>query len=123
MRRQLSRIRREVGDDEAVAAGELHRRLGGVLTFPEFDLLQGKSLIKKFAGRIVVLDRETHAGNAVVLRRLFDQGQFRLDAGLTEIADTNLDRVGRDGMASHDTQADRADQPSDHGFLPDTPPT
>jgi hypothetical protein len=26
-------------------------------------------------------------------------------------------------MASHDTQADRADQPSDHGFLPDTPPT
>ena len=76
---------------------------------------QGETLIEELAGGVVVLDRETRAGNAVILRGLFDQGQFRFDAGLTEIADADLDRVGRERMASHDAQADRADQPSDHG--------
>ena len=109
------RIRRKVGDDEAIAAGEVRCRLGGVLTVLEPDFLQGETLIEELSGRVVVLDREARAGNAVVLRGLFDQGQFRFDAGLTEIADTDLERVGRDGMGRHEAQADRADQPSDHG--------
>ena len=90
------RVRRKIGDDEAVAAGERHRRLGGILAILEPDLFQGKALIEELAGGVVVLDRETRAGNAVILRGLFDQGQFRFDAGLAEIADTDLDRVGRE---------------------------
>jgi hypothetical protein len=33
---------------------------------------------------------------------------------VTEIADSDLDRVGRERVGSHDAQADRTDQPSDH---------
>ena len=74
-----------------------------------------EALIEELAGGVVVLDRETRAGDAVILRGLFDQGQFRFDAGLAEIADADLDRVGRERVAGHEAQADRTDQPSDHG--------
>ena len=109
------RVRREIGDDEAVAAGERRRRLGDVLAILEPNFFQGEALIEELAGGVVVLDRETRAGDAVILGGLFDQGQFRFDAGLAEIADADLDRVGRERMAGHEAQADRTDQPSDHG--------
>ena len=38
---------------------------------------QRKMLVEEFAGRVVVLDRQPRAGDAVVLRGLLDQRQFR----------------------------------------------
>src|SRR5262249_37223015 len=58
------RIRGKIGDDEAVAASELRRRLAGVVTFLEPELLQKEALIEESAGCVVVLDREACAGNA-----------------------------------------------------------
>ena len=55
---------------------------GRIVAVLEPDLFQGEVLIEEFAGGVVVLDRETRAGDAVVLRRLFDQGQCRFDAGV-----------------------------------------
>src|SRR5439155_26488620 len=105
----------EVGDDEAIAAGEGRCRLGDVLAIPDSNFLQGEALIEELAGGVVVLDRETRTGDAVILRGLFDEGQFRVDAVLAEIADADFDRVSRERMAGHDAQTDYADQPSDHG--------
>ena len=70
-----------------------------------------EALIEELAGGVVVLDREARAGDAVILRGLFDEGQFRFDAGAAEIADADLDRVGRERMAGHDADADHTDQP------------
>ena len=109
------RLGRKIGDDEAIAAGEGRCRLGDILAILEPDFLQQEALIEELAGGVVVLDRETRTGDAVILRGLFDEGQFRFDAGLAEIADADLDRVGRERVAGHDAQADHADQPSDHG--------
>ena len=108
------RVRGKIGDDEAVMAGERRCRLGDVVIVLEADLLQREMLIEKLAGGIVVLDRKPRAGDAVILGGLFDQGQFRFDAGVAEIADADLDRLGRERVGCHDAQADRADQPSDH---------
>ena len=88
--------------------------LGDVVVLLEPTLFQREPLVEELAGGVVVLDREARAGNAVIRRGLFDQGQFRFDAGVTEIADADLDRVGRERVGSHDAQADRDDQPSDH---------
>jgi hypothetical protein len=104
----------EIGNDKTVAAGERHRCLDDVLALLEPDLFEGEALIEELAGGVVVVDRETRTGNAVILRGLLDQGQFRFDAGVAEIADADLDRVGRERVGSHDAQADRTDQPSDH---------
>ena len=40
---------------------------------------------------------------------------FDLMPALAEIADADLDRVGRERVGGHEAQADRTDQPSDHG--------
>ena len=64
-------------------------------------------LVEEFAGRVVVLDRKPRAGDAVVFGGLLDQRQFRLDAGVTEIADADLDRLGRDAWVATTAQADR----------------
>ena len=109
------RVGGKIGDDEAVAAGERRCRLGDIVTVLEPNLFQREVLIEELAGGVVVLDREARAGDAVVLGGLFDQRQFRFDAGVAEIADADLDRVGRERVGSHDAQADRTDQPSDHG--------
>ena len=76
--------------------------LDRVVALLEPHLGQGEMLVQELAGGIVVLDRKARAGNAVILRGLFDQGQFGFDAGVTEIADTDLDRVGRESVGSHD---------------------
>ena len=94
--------------------GERRRRLGDVVAVLEPNLLERKMLIEEFAGGVVVLDRKPRAGDAVILGGLFDQRQFRLDAGVAEIADADLDRVGRERVAGREAQADRTDQPSDH---------
>ena len=97
------------------ALGKRCCRLRDVLTILEPDFLQREVLIEELAGGVVVLDGKARAGNAVVLGRLFDERQFRLDAGVAEIADADLDRVGREHGAGRDAEADRNDQPSDHG--------
>src|SRR6185295_16547419 len=61
------------------------------------------------------LDGKPRAGKAVILGRQFDERQFRLDAGTAEIADADLDGVGREHGGSRDAKTDRSDQPSDHG--------
>ena len=59
-------------------------------------------LIEELAGGVVVLDRKARAGHAVVVGRLLDQRQGRLDAGVAEIADADLDGLGRERVGSHD---------------------
>jgi hypothetical protein len=71
-------------------------------------------LIEELAGSVVVVDRKAGTGNAVVCGRLFHQRQSRFDAGLAEITDADLDGIGRERVGSHDAQANRTDQPSDH---------
>ena len=103
------RIRREIGNDVAVAAGEFSRRLGDIVTFLETKLFQGEVLIEEFSGGVVVVDGEARARNAVIIGRLFDQGQFRFDPGMAEIADSDLNRAGRERMGGRDTQGNRTE--------------
>ena len=57
-------------------AGERCCRLRNIFTIPEPYFLQGEMLIEEVAGGVVVLDRKARACYAIVLGRLFDQGQF-----------------------------------------------
>ena len=109
-------VRRKVGNDEAGARGKRCCGLRDVFIVPEPDFLQREVLIEEFARGVVVLDGKARAGKAVVLGRQFDERQFRLDAGAAEIADADLDGVGCEHGAGRGAQADRYDQPSEHGF-------
>ena len=79
------------------------------------DLAQREVLIEEFPGGIIVLDRETCAGDAIVFGRLFHKRQFCLEAGVTEITDSDFNRIGRERVGGHDAQADRSGQRPDHG--------
>src|SRR5207248_1492350 len=71
-------------------------RFGCVLALLEVHLLQGKMLIQKFAGGVIILDREAGAGHAVVLGRLLDQRQCLPNGGTAKIADADLEGIGRE---------------------------
>ena len=71
-------VRGQVGDDEAVAAGERRRCLGDIVAVLEPNFFQREMLIEEFSGGVVVLDGKPRARDAVVLGRLFDQRQFCL---------------------------------------------
>ena len=51
-------------------------------------------LIQELAGGVIILDREPGASHAVVLSRLLDDRQRRLDAGAADITNADLDRIG-----------------------------
>jgi hypothetical protein len=119
--RLQQRIRRQIGNDEAVVLAQRRGRLGDIVAILEPDFLQRKVLVEEFSGRIVVLDRQPRAGDAVVLRGLLDQGQFRFDAGAAEIADADLDRFCRERLACDHAQTDCGDQPSDHASSQKSP--
>ena len=68
-------VRRKIGDDEAVMAGERGRRLGDIVAVLEADFIEREMLVEELAGGVVVLDRKPRAGDAVILGRLFDQRQ------------------------------------------------
>jgi hypothetical protein len=72
-------------------------------------------LIKEFAGGVVVLDRKARARKAVIIRRLLSQRQGRSDAGMAEIANADLGRIGRERMRRDDAKADHADPAAEHG--------
>ena len=81
-------------------------------------------LIQELAGGVVVLDRETGACHAVILGRLLDQRQCRLDTGAMKIADSDLDRIGRERAGGQRAQADDdADKQPDHDFSLNSSPT
>src|SRR5215813_13216895 len=71
-------------------------------------------LIEELAGGVVILDPQPRAGHAVVCGGLLDRRQGRLDASMVEVADPDLDRFSRKRRSGQQSQADRADQPSDH---------
>ena len=105
----------QIENDEAVAFGERIRRLCDVVALLEPHLGEREMLVEKLAGGVVVLDRKPRAVDAVIVGRLRNQRQCRFDAGMTEIADADLDRIGRERMGRHHAQANRADQHPDHG--------
>jgi hypothetical protein len=111
-------IRGKIGDDEAnVAVGQRNGRFGRVVTILEPNLFQGEALIEELAGGIVVLDRKPGTGDAIVLGRLLDKRQCRLDSGAVEIADADLDRIGRARGGRQRAETDYADkQPKHHSF-------
>ena len=110
------RVRRQIGNDKTdVSVGERDRRLGCVIAFLESNFFQTEMLIQELAGGVIVLDREPGASHAVVLGGLLDQGQRRLDGGAPEIADLDLDRIGRKrGGDQHGQAEDYPDEQSDH---------
>jgi hypothetical protein len=73
-------------------------------------------LLEELAGGVVVLDGEPGAGYPVVLGRLFYEGQRRFGADATKIADSDLDRIGRERACDQRAQThEDADKQSDHG--------
>src|SRR5882672_5055756 len=72
-------------------------------------------LIEEFSRGVVVLDRKARARDAVIVRRLLDQGQGRSDAGMAEIADADFGRLRRERRRRDDAKADRTDPPAEHG--------
>src|SRR5215813_4957747 len=71
-------------------------------------------LIEELAGGVVILDPQPRAGHAIVWGGLLDRRQGRLDASMVEVADPDLDWFSRKRRSGQQSQADRADQPSDH---------
>src|SRR4051794_28169874 len=70
--RLQQRVRWQIGNDVAVAAGKFGRRLYDVVTVLETKLFEAEVLIEESSGGVVVIDGEAGAGNAVIVERLFN---------------------------------------------------
>jgi hypothetical protein len=73
-------------------------------------------LVEEFAGRVVVVDRELCAGDPVVLGRYVDERDARLRLAAAQIADLDLERIGR-GRCPRE-QDGPGQQKADHGNAP-----
>ena len=113
------RVRRQIGDHQRDTALRQCRGRGrGIVLVIELHILQREPLVEEFSGRVVVVDRELRAGQPVVLGRYVDQRQACLRLRPAQIADLDLDGVGRgrgpreqDGPGQQ--KADRSSAPSD----------
>lgn len=93
------------------AAGELQGGGNRIVLGPKAYCLDRERLVEEFAGRIVVLDRELRAGDAVIGCGLLHErdsfGSFRA----TEIPDRNVQCVG----SRRDWNRGKSEQPDKNG--------
>ena len=85
-----------------------------VIAILQVGFVQREVLVEEFACSVVVFDRKLGAGNAIVFRGLLRERQCLLDAGMPDIADADLERVGRERMCRDHAQKCGADHGSDH---------
>jgi hypothetical protein len=71
-------------------------------------------LIQESPGSVVVLDRQSSTGNAVVLGGLLEQRQGLLQPGAADLADADLDGIGRECAGHCRAERHKADKQPDH---------
>src|SRR4051794_11002874 len=113
------RGRWKISENKRNPARSQRRRRGRRIVFViELHVLEREALVQELAGRVVVVDRELCAGNPVVLGRYVEERNARLRLWAAEIADLDVDRIGRgrcpreqDGPGQQ--KADHRNAPSD----------
>src|SRR6478736_8431968 len=113
------RGRWKISEDKRNSAPRQRRGRGRrIVLVIELHVLEREALVQELAGRVVVVDRELCAGNSVVLGRYVKERNARLRLWAAEIADLDLERIGRgrcpreqDGPGQQ--KADQRNAPSD----------
>ena len=112
------RVGRQIGDDDRYAPTGQRRHCGGrILGLLEPNLLKQELLVEEFAGRVVVLNREPRAGEAVILGGHVEQRDRGLAFRHTQVGDLDLERTRKRGRGRGEQHAS-GDQESDQGTSP-----
>ena len=77
---------------EMPLVGELRDDGGRIVAVLDPRFFQRETLVEEFSRRVVVVQREAHAGDAVIVRRKVDQRNGGLFLGAAEIADLDGER-------------------------------
>jgi len=88
-------VRRKIGNDEAVTAGEIRCGLGDILAIAELDLAQREVLIEEFPG-VLLSSIAKRAPRCHRFSAGCSQETVLPEAGVTEITDSDFHRIGRE---------------------------
>src|SRR5262249_32689910 len=89
----------------------------------EPDLVQVEVLVEELSGGVVVLDRKARTGEPVIVGGLCNQRQCLFDASVVNVADVDLDRLGRKRKGRDQPQANRGRPPWEHSSSQRTCPS